>query len=107
MRGPCEVLSSRSYDRVLHRAFVMLERRAVKVACAVLRGRGGGDTALLPGGAGKPVSLNWTCHRCIICPIQILLRITPRCPMKSLLDGLPPEVAQRIHPDWQRNETEY
>ena len=28
----------------------MLERRAVKVACAVLRGRGGGDTALLPGG---------------------------------------------------------
>jgi len=27
--------------------------------------------------------------------------------MKSLLDGLPPEVAQRIHPDWQRNETEY
>jgi len=28
----------------------MLERRAVKVACAVLRG-GGGDTALLPGNA--------------------------------------------------------
>ena len=27
--------------------------------------------------------------------------------MKSLLEGLPPEVAQRIHPDWQRNETEY
>ena len=27
--------------------------------------------------------------------------------MKSLLDGLPPEVAQRIHPDWQRNEAEY
>jgi hypothetical protein len=27
--------------------------------------------------------------------------------MKSLLDGLPPEVAQWIHPDWQRNETEY
>ena len=27
--------------------------------------------------------------------------------MKSLLDGLPPEVAQRIHPDWQRNETAY
>jgi len=36
-----------------------------------------------------------------------VLRITPRCLMKSLLDGLPPEVAQRIHPDWQRNETEY
>ena len=27
--------------------------------------------------------------------------------MKSLLDGLPPEVAQQIHPDWQRNETAY
>ena len=27
--------------------------------------------------------------------------------MKSLLEGLPPEVAQRIHPDWQRNETAY
>ena len=27
--------------------------------------------------------------------------------MKSLLDGLPPEVAQHIHPDWQRNETAY
>ncbi len=28
----------------------MLERRAVKVASVVLRGRGGGDAALLPGG---------------------------------------------------------
>ena len=27
--------------------------------------------------------------------------------MKSLLDGLPPEVAQQIHPDWQRHETAY
>jgi hypothetical protein len=27
--------------------------------------------------------------------------------MKSLLDGLPPEIAQQIHPDWQRNETAY
>ena len=51
MQGPCEVLSSRSCDRVLYWVFVMLERRAVQVACAVLRGQGGGDTALLPGGA--------------------------------------------------------
>lgn len=27
--------------------------------------------------------------------------------MKSLLEGLPPEVVKRIHPDWQKNETEY
>jgi len=27
--------------------------------------------------------------------------------MKSLIDGLPPEIAQRIHPDWRKNETEY
>ena len=27
--------------------------------------------------------------------------------MKSLLDGLPPEIAKRIHPDWQKNEAEY
>jgi hypothetical protein len=27
--------------------------------------------------------------------------------MKSLRDGLPPEVAQQIHPDWQRHETAY
>ncbi|MCP4656162.1 MAG: hypothetical protein GY856_12180 [bacterium] len=27
--------------------------------------------------------------------------------MKSLLDGLPPEVARRIHPDWRKNETDY
>ncbi len=27
--------------------------------------------------------------------------------MKSLADGLPPEVAQRIHPDWRKNEAEY
>ena len=29
--------------------FVMLEPYAGKLACTVLRGRGGGDTALLPG----------------------------------------------------------
>ncbi len=27
--------------------------------------------------------------------------------MKSLADGLPPAIAQRIHPDWRRNEREY
>ncbi|MBI4529919.1 MAG: hypothetical protein HY709_00200 [Candidatus Latescibacteria bacterium] len=27
--------------------------------------------------------------------------------MKSLIGGLPPEIAKRIHPDWQKNETEY
>ena len=27
--------------------------------------------------------------------------------MQSLLNGLPPDVVQRIHPDWQKNEAEY
>lgn len=27
--------------------------------------------------------------------------------MKSLIDGLPPEIAAQVHPDWRRNETEY
>lgn len=27
--------------------------------------------------------------------------------MKSLLEGLPPEIAKRIHPDWQKNEAAY
>lgn len=27
--------------------------------------------------------------------------------MKSLIDGLPPEIAQKIHPDWRKNETAY
>ena len=27
--------------------------------------------------------------------------------MKSLTEGLPPEIAQRIHPDWRKNEAEY
>ncbi len=27
--------------------------------------------------------------------------------MKSLADGLPPDVARRIHPDWRTNETAY
>jgi hypothetical protein len=27
--------------------------------------------------------------------------------MQSIADGLPPEVAQQIHPDWRRNEKDY
>jgi hypothetical protein len=27
--------------------------------------------------------------------------------MKSLADGLSPEIAQQIHPDWRKNEAEY
>src|SRR5438093_11907188 len=27
--------------------------------------------------------------------------------MKSLADGLPPEIAQQIHPDWRNNEAAY
>ena len=27
--------------------------------------------------------------------------------MKSLTEGLPPEIAQRIHPDWCKNEADY
>jgi hypothetical protein len=27
--------------------------------------------------------------------------------MESLIDGLPPEIAQRIHPDWRKSETDY
>jgi len=28
-------------------------------------------------------------------------------PTQSLVDGLPPAIAKRIHPDWQKNEIEY
>jgi hypothetical protein len=27
--------------------------------------------------------------------------------MKSLADGLPPQIAQQIHPDWRKNESDY
>ena len=27
--------------------------------------------------------------------------------VRSLIKGLPPEIAKRVHPDWQKNETEY
>src|SRR5260221_14255546 len=29
------------------------------------------------------------------------------CSMTSLADGLPPEMAQYVHPEWRANETEY
>lgn len=35
------------------------------------------------------------------------LRVRSRFTMKSLLEGLPPEIAKRIHRDWQKNEAEY
>src|SRR5206468_3047851 len=31
----------------------------------------------------------------------------PRCPMKSLADALPPEIARQINPDWRKNEAAY
>jgi hypothetical protein len=27
--------------------------------------------------------------------------------MKSLADGLPPDIARQVHPDWRKNETAY
>jgi hypothetical protein len=27
--------------------------------------------------------------------------------MKSLADGLPPEMAKQLHPDWRKNEADY
>jgi hypothetical protein len=27
--------------------------------------------------------------------------------MQSLADGLPPEIARQVHPDWYKNETSY
>jgi len=51
--GPCAELSSGSDDRACSWACVRLERRAVKVACVVLRGLGEGDLAWLPGGSRR------------------------------------------------------
>ena len=55
--GPCAELSSGSDDRACSWACVRLERRAVKVACVVLRGLGEGDLAWLPGGATVQINL--------------------------------------------------
>ncbi len=27
--------------------------------------------------------------------------------MKSLADGLPPDIARQVHPDWRKNESAY
>jgi len=27
--------------------------------------------------------------------------------VRSLIEGLPAEIAKRVHPDWKKNETEY
>ena len=27
--------------------------------------------------------------------------------MKSMAEGLPPEIASQVHPDWRKNEAEY
>src|SRR6266699_2063668 len=35
------------------------------------------------------------------------VRIDPRCPMKSIADQLPPEIAQQLHPDRRKNEAAY
>src|SRR5207244_9390580 len=32
---------------------------------------------------------------------------SPRYPMKSIADQLPPEIARQIHPDWRKNEAAY
>jgi hypothetical protein len=34
-------------------------------------------------------------------------RIDRRCPLKSIADHLPPEIARQIHPGWRKNEEEY
>jgi hypothetical protein len=31
----------------------------------------------------------------------------PKCPMKSIADQLPPEIARQINPDWRKQEVEY
>lgn len=30
-----------------------------------------------------------------------------RSTMKSIAEGLPPEIAEQVHPDWRKNEAEY
>ena len=40
------------------------------------------------------------------CPIP-LARESRRRPMKSLADALPPEIAERIDPEWRMNEAAY
>src|SRR5271157_5858049 len=35
------------------------------------------------------------------------VRIDARCPVKSIADQLPPEIARQIHPDRRKNEAAY
>ncbi len=30
-----------------------------------------------------------------------------KTPRQTLIDGLPPDIAKRVNPDWQKNEAEY
>src|SRR6266542_4397114 len=55
--GPCAELSSGSDDRACSWACVRLERRAVKVACVVLRGLGGCEPTWLPGAVCASVTI--------------------------------------------------
>jgi hypothetical protein len=52
-------------DRALSGACVRLERRAVKVACVVLRGLGEGDLAWLPGGTRAQATHSFTQRRVV------------------------------------------
>jgi hypothetical protein len=35
------------------------------------------------------------------------LELGRRCDVKSLVDGLPPDIARQVHPDWRRDESDY
>ena len=53
-----------------------------------------------------------TLNGAVLCLTQWLYNdirlVTPRGdPMKSLADGLPPDIAGQIHPDWHKNEAQY
>src|SRR2546423_1617840 len=37
----------------------------------------------------------------------MIRRLAPRCPMKSLADELPREIARQIPPEWRKNEADY
>jgi hypothetical protein len=67
--------------------------------------RARGTTTVL-GGAGKvigPVHVTWVPVR----DQSAETRLAQGELMKSLADGLPPDIASQVHPDWRRNEAEY
>ena len=88
-------------NRVLQRAFERLELHEGKLSRAVLRGRGGGNTALLPGACwvtGSPTAMGATrscasnCYGCNITSLTAVLQdITRRSaagiPSKRALSG--------------------